>query len=173
MIFGIPVFAAIVAAFSTWHWLSSPQKANSREITCLSAVVPSVVLHHDQEQIVQLLHGLANESNEPLPEDLQVQSIKPVFSRQVDEQLLKIARLFQLRGDEALLEQGDVLSSMSQALEAFRKEAPAYLEGCLQRLDEAQADCGNIENPSDKEKLCLEKHSESINRWAQKFLPGG
>lgn len=169
--FFLPLLVATLVGAGTWQWLSNKSNANSREMTCLSAVVPSVVLHHDQEQIVQLLQSLAEETNEAVPENLKSTPVQPVFSKRVDEELLNIARLFQLRGDDAVMEKSDVMNSAGKALEYFRSDAPTYLEGCLQRLKEAETDCGNIEDPNDQEKLCLEKHSEGINRWAQKFLP--
>lgn len=167
----VPTVVAAIAALGTWYWLHWQNPASPREMTCLSAIVPSVVLHHDQEQIVQLLQSLAEDNNEPLPEELPSAPVRPVFSSRVDDELLKIARLFQLRGEAATLEKSDVMGSVGKAVRYFREDAPAYMDGCLQRLNEAEADCGNIENPSDEEKLCLEKHSESINRWASRFLP--
>lgn len=166
---GLPLAAAGIAG--AYLWIFQSKKATPHEMTCLSAIVPSVVLHHEQEQIVHLLQTLADENNEAVPDELKHEAKTPVFSPRVDDELLNIARLFQIRGSDATMEKADVMSSAGRALAYFKTDAPSYMEGCLQRLIEAETDCGTVEKPSDTEKICLEKHSESIHRWAQKFLP--
>lgn len=165
------LLVAGLAGTGTWYLSKNSKKISPMEMTCLSAVVPSVVLHHEQEQIVDLLQQLANEEKSTAPEKSLVEGKKSIFSERIDTELLKIAELFKIRGEDVQLENADVMSSVTRALSYFKKDAPEYLNGCMTRLEAAKKECGTIENPNETEKLCLEKHAEGINSWAQSFLP--
>ena len=67
----------------------------NKQVTCLAAVIPKVVLHHNQEEIVNLLQNLAEETGDLAPEKKVETQVKPIFSQRVDEKLIEIANLYQ------------------------------------------------------------------------------
>ena len=166
----ISVTSALAAGGAWLYFSKASHQPTEREMTCLSALIPSIVLHYEQEEIVQLLNDLANENKENIPDNLNAEPVKPVFNTRLDKELLQIAKYFSIRNDNPMMEQADVIPSVTRALQMFKSDSPKYLNTCLTYLGDAEKDCGTIENPNAQQQLCLEKHSEKINHLVREWF---
>ena len=162
------LFVVAGASFLAFNTYYSINKVSPEKMTCLSALVPPVVLHYQQDDIVRMLQDLAKSNNETLPEDLKEKPIQPVISERVDKELLSIGHFFQLKSQNALMEEASILSTVKLAINYLRKDAPEFLTGCLSQLQMAKEQCGTIDNPNEKQQLCLESHSEKIQQLIPK-----
>jgi hypothetical protein len=157
LLFGLtPAVAFLVAGwvFGGWNPFSS---IDPRHTTCLAAVIPSVVMHHQQEEIVQLLQNLAKETKSHVDPEATA-PVKAIFSNRLDQELLRIANAFQNQDKS-----GEVAEPMTTAVRYFETDAPAFLESCLAVLDSAKKQCGTIDATTPEQIECLTPFSEEIN----------
>lgn len=166
LLLGVVVLASV--SVGGYFYFAQGHALDERHTTCLAAVIPSVVLHHQQEEIVQLIQDLAKETKESLAPE-KTESVRPIFSARVDGELLKIAEAFQAQG--VAESSSGVSDAMVRAQQFFNEDAPSFASKCLGIVTEAKTVCGTLEAQSEAQKSCLDPYSEKINDLVKAHVP--
>ena len=140
-----------------------------KHITCLSAVIPTVVLHHQQEDIVQLLQGLADDVGETVPQKERSEKVNPMFSDRVDAALIEIAEVFKNHQEQASLSDTNVSKVVDKAVGYFKKDAPEFLSTCTEILVRAEKKCGPLDGVTENNRDCLNEFSPEITKLVGKY----
>lgn len=166
----IPIFTALVAGFAAYHF--TQQKGDTTQmlqVNCLAAVIPSVVLHHQQAEIVSLLQDLAEDTKTELPKH-ELTRPEPFFTTSVDAELIKIAELFKAKSQKINVESTDVASAMQQAIQAMKTDKVEYFEKCEALMKKVETKCGNLNDKGRLESPCVAGFSKELESLIPKQL---
>lgn len=159
-----------VVAVGVFYWFEQQKSMKNKQVTCLASVIPKVVLHHNQEEIVNLLQDLAEDTGDLAPQAAVKAQSQPIFSQRIDKKLIEIANLYQQQPD-ASLSQGAVAIAVDEVTKYFQKDAPQFLGGCMNILSQAESQCGSLDKVSDENKQCFNSFTPKITALMEEFLP--
>lgn len=165
---GMTLLLIIITA-GIFYWFEQNKTIKNKQVTCLASIIPKVVLHHNQEEIVNLLQDLAKETGDLAPEKAVKTQAPPIFSQRIDEKLIEIANLYQAQ-DQADFSKGTVALAIDQAASYFKKDAPEFLGECMNILSRAESQCGSLEKVTDDNRDCLNSFTPKIMSLMDRYL---
>ena len=162
LLIGIPLIFAAVVATLTYNHLDSEKDDRLLQINCLAAVIPSVVLHHQQAEIVTLLQNLAEDTKTELPKH-EMARPAPFFSSSVDAELIKISDLFKAKTQKLSFESKDVATAVDRAINAMTVEKIDYFQKCEVLMKKVEAKCGDLSEQGRLNSTCVAGFSAELD----------
>jgi hypothetical protein len=160
-----PVAISIVAAVSFYLFyqshLQSQAEQSARHISCLSAVIPSVVLHHQQGEIVALLQELASDTGTPIAQEDSKPSA--FFSSAIDSELIRISELYQAKQKLGASNTSEVNQAVDRAVKLMRSEKLGYFEECDRLMKTIESECGSLKQLVPDNPSCFQKYNQQLS----------
>lgn len=154
------VISLSVALWAYERWQERSEKLAQR-LSCLSAVIPSVVLHSEQDEIIGLLQELANETATQIPEKEKTVS-RAFFSPAIDAELIHISKLFQKKQRFGISNETDVENSVEKVIELMTAQETPFLARCERLMSTIEKACGSLKEISPDNPSCFQKYNEKI-----------
>ena len=162
----IPILTVMLFGAFYYKYSKQKQQIRSYHLNCLASVIPPVVLHNNQNEIVNLIQNLANETQTQIPESEfpEPNQTKAFFTPAIDAELIHLGELFRAKNDKSMkFDSDDVSQSIDQTIELMRANETPFLKSCEKLMRKIEKKCGDIHSADNEDPACLQSFNEELS----------